>query len=70
MVGIELVNQTSESLFVWINGITYDLDPYELKTLNFKEAEIQYFAAAPSIFPVFGTEVLQHGYSYTWKFGL
>ena len=69
-IQIELYNRTNEDLFIWINGISYDLEPREIKTLQFDDNEIHYFAAAKGIFPVYGLESLMKGYTYKWDFRL
>jgi hypothetical protein len=69
-VEIELVNGTGSTLFVWINKISYDLDPHEKKVLVLEGEEIIYFSSAPGLFPVFGKEILQRGNTYKWKFSL
>ena len=67
---IELINGTAKTLFVWINSITYFLDPYEKKVLVFDNEDITFFSSAPDLFPVFGKEVLKKGQVYRWKFSL
>lgn len=67
---IELLNQTSHSLYLWINNITYNLAPFEMKVLILNTEEITYFSSAPGMFPVFGKEILKKGNSYRWKFWL
>jgi hypothetical protein len=67
-VEIELINSTTQTLFVWINKFSYDLSPYEKKVLVMDDEDILYFSSAPGLFPVFGKEVLQKGNVYVWKF--
>ena len=67
---IELINGTAKTLFVWINNITYFLDPYEKKVLVLDTEDITFFSSAPELFPVFGKEVLKKGQVYRWKFSL
>jgi uncharacterized protein YgiM (DUF1202 family) len=69
-IGIELINRTEHSLFIWINRKTYKLDPYERKELVLNDEEIIYFSSAPGLYPVFGKEVLKKGFSYKWDFTL
>lgn len=69
-VEMELVNQTSKSLYVWINGNSYSLSPFEKKVLIMNSEEIIYFSSAPGLFPVFGKENLTKGKSYRWSFSL
>jgi hypothetical protein len=51
-VEIDLVNRTKEKLFIWMNGIVYNLGPYEKKSLEFNNGDVKYFAAAKNIFPI------------------
>jgi len=69
-VEISLINHTDNTLFVWINKISYDLYPHEKKVLLFYSEEIIYFASAPGLFPVFGKEILKKGNMYFWDFTL
>ena len=69
-IEIELINGTGNTLFVWLNKISYDLDPHEKKVLILDEEEVIYFSSAPGLFPVFGKEILQKGNIYKWKFSL
>lgn len=69
-VEIELINQTSKSLFVWINRISYNLMPFEKKVLIMSTEEIIFFSSAPGLFPVFGKEILKKGNTYRWSFSL
>ena len=69
-IQIELYNKTNDDLFVWINGISYNLEPREVKILQFDDQKINYFAAAKGIFPVYGYESLMKGYTYKWDFKL
>jgi uncharacterized protein YgiM (DUF1202 family) len=67
-VEIELINQTSKNLFVWINRNIYSLSAYEKKVLVMDTEEIIFFSSAPGLFPVFGKEVLKKGNTYRWNF--
>ena len=69
-VEIELINQTSNTLFIWINRNTYNLVPFEKKVLMMNTEDIVFFSSAPGLFPVFGKEVLKKGSSYRWNFSL
>ena len=69
-VEMELVNQTAKSLYIWINGNSYFLSPFEKKVLIMNSEEIIYFSSAPGLFPVFGKENLAKGKSYRWNFSL
>jgi hypothetical protein len=69
-VGIELINRTDHSLFVWINKNVYNLAPHEKKELIFSDEDIIYFSSAPGLYPVFGREVLKKGTSYKLDFSL
>jgi hypothetical protein len=69
-VGIELVNRTNHPLFIWINKMTYHLEPFEKKDLVFGEEDIIYFSSSPGLFPVFGREILKKGFKYKWNFTL
>jgi uncharacterized protein YgiM (DUF1202 family) len=69
-VEIELINQTSKTLFVWINRNTYNLSPYEKKILEMDTEDIMFFSSAPGLFPVFGKEILKKGSTYKWDFTL
>ncbi len=69
-IEIDLVNQTSKTLFVWINKNTYNLLPFEKKVLDLNTEEITFFSSAPGLFPVFGKEILKKGSSYRWNFSL
>jgi hypothetical protein len=69
-IGIELINRTRHSLFIWINKNIYSLAPYEKKDLVFNDEEITYFSSAPGLYPVFGREILKKGCSYKWDFTL
>lgn len=69
-IEIEMLNQTSLTLYVWINQISYNLSPFEKKTLVLGNGEIVYFSSAPGMFPVFGREILKKGNSYRWNFSL
>lgn len=70
IIEIDLTNRTSMNLFVWMNGITYRLGPYEKKVLELTDGKIKYFAAAKGIFPIYGFEELLNGYTYKWEFKL
>jgi len=69
-IAIELINRTDHSLFIWINRNIYNLAPHEKKDLIFTDEEITYFSSAPSLYPVFGREILKKGNSYKWNFAL
>jgi uncharacterized protein YgiM (DUF1202 family) len=69
-IGIELINRTEHSLFVWINRNICFLAPHEKKDLVFTDEEITYFSSAPGLYPVFGREILKKGYTYKWDFTL
>jgi hypothetical protein len=69
-IGIELINRTNHSLFVWINKNIYNLVPHEKKELIFNDEEIIYFSSAPGLYPVFGREILKKGNNYQWNFNL
>jgi uncharacterized protein YgiM (DUF1202 family) len=69
-VEIELLNQTSKTLFVWINRNTYSLSAYEKKVLVMDVEDIMFFSSAPGLFPVFGKEILKKGNTYSWSFTL
>lgn len=69
-VEMELVNQTSKTLFTWINGNSYRLDPFEKKVLILDVEEIIYFSSAPGLYPVFGKESLAKGKTYRWNFSI
>jgi uncharacterized protein YgiM (DUF1202 family) len=67
---IEMVNQTSQTLYVWINKNSYNLVPFEKKVLIMGTEEIVYFSSAPGMFPVFGKETLKKGNTYRLNFSL
>lgn len=69
-VEIELINQTSKDLFVWINRHIYNLSAYEKKVLVMDTEEIIFFSSAPGLFPVFGKEILKKGNTYRWHFDI
>ncbi len=69
-IEMELVNQTSQTLFTWINGYSYRLDPFEKKVLVLGSEEVIYFSSAPGLYPVFGKESLAKGKTYRWNFSL
>lgn len=69
-VEIELINHTSETLYIWINRNTYNLSPFEKKILLMNTEDITFFSSAPGLFPVFGKEILKKGSSYRWNFSL
>jgi uncharacterized protein YgiM (DUF1202 family) len=69
-VEIDMINQTSETLYVWINGNTYNLFPFEKKVLLMTVEEITFFSSAPGLFPVFGKEILKKGNTYRWNFSM
>jgi hypothetical protein len=69
-IGIELINKTDHSLFIWINKNIYNLPPHEKKDLIFTDEEITYFSSGPGLYPVFGRETLKKGNSYKWNFTL
>ena len=69
-IEVELINKTSNTLFVWINKITYSLVPFEKKCLVLPSEDITFFSSAPGLFPVFGKEVLMKGSLYRWVFTL
>lgn len=69
-VEIELINQTSKNLFVWINRHIYNLSAYEKKVLVMDTEEIIFFSSAPGLFPAFGKEVLKKGNTYRWHFSI
>lgn len=67
-VEIEMINQTSSSLYVWINSNSYNLSPFEKKVLVMNTEDITFFSSAPGLFPVFGKEILKKGSTYRWNF--
>jgi hypothetical protein len=69
---IELIfiNKTISQLFVWVNGISYKLSPYEKKSIVLDEVDIKYFCSAPGLFPVFGIENLVKGNTYRFDVSL
>ncbi len=69
-VEINMINRTSETLYVWINGNTYNLFPFEKKVLLMNVEEITFFSSAPGLFPVFGKEILKKGSAYRWNFSI
>ena len=69
-VEIDMVNQTTETLYVWINGNTYNLFAFEKKVLVMNMEDITFFSSAPGLFPIFGREVLKKGNTYRWSFSL
>ena len=69
-VEIEMINHTSETLYIWINRNTYNLSPFEKKVLLMNTEDISFFSSAPGLFPVFGKEILKKGCSYRWNFSL
>ena len=69
-VEIEMINQTSEILYIWINRNSYNLSPFEKKVLLMNTEDITFFSSAPGLFPVFGKEILKKGNSYRWNFSL
>jgi uncharacterized protein YgiM (DUF1202 family) len=69
-IEIELVNQTSKTLYVWINKNTYNIYPFEKKVLVMNTEDILFFSSAPGLYPVFGREILKKGNSYRWNFTL
>lgn len=69
-IELEILNKTSQSLYVWINRNSYILSPFEKKVLILDNEEIVYFSSAPGMFPVFGKENLKKGNSYRWSFSL
>jgi len=64
---IELLNKTSQALYVWINRNSYNLSPFEKKVLVMDTEEIIYFSSAPGMFPVFGKEILKKGNSFSFS---
>jgi uncharacterized protein YgiM (DUF1202 family) len=69
-IEIELLNQTSQTLYLWLNRNSYNLSPFEKKVLILDTEEIVYFSSAPGKFPVFGKEILKKGNTYRWNFSL
>jgi uncharacterized protein YgiM (DUF1202 family) len=69
-IEIELINETSKTLFVWINKNSYKLSPFEKKVLVMNTEEITFFSSAPGLYPIFGREVLKKGNTYRWNFSL
>ncbi len=69
-VEIELLNQTSNPLYVWINTNSYNLSPFEKKVLIMDKEDVTFFSSAPGLFPVFGKEILKKGSTYRWNFSL
>jgi uncharacterized protein YgiM (DUF1202 family) len=69
-IEIELINQTSKTLFVWINKNSYKLSPFEKKVLVMNMEEITFFSSAPGLYPIFGKEILHKGSTYRWNFSL
>ncbi len=69
-VEIEMINQTSETLYIWINSNSYSLSPFEKKVLLMNKEDITFFSSAPGLFPVFGKEILEKGNTYRWNFSL
>lgn len=69
-IELELINQTSKMLFVWINKNSYKLSPFEKKVLVLDTEDITFFTSARGLFPIFGKEILQKGSTYRWNFSL
>jgi len=69
-VEIEMINHTSEALYIWINSNSYSLSPFEKKVLLMNTEDITFFSSAPGLFPVFGKEILKKGSTYLWNFSL
>jgi len=69
-VEIEMINQTTKALYIWVNSVSYSLSPYEKKVLIMDREDITFFSSAPGLFPAFGKEVLKKGNSYRWNFTL
>jgi len=69
-VEIEMINHTSNTLYIWINSNAYNLSPFEKKVLVMNMEDITFFSSAPGLFPVFGKEILKKGSSYRWNFSL
>ncbi len=66
-VEVVLVNRTDRALYVWLNGFSYHMDPFEKKSLVFPTLEFTYFCSAPGFFPVMGKERVNKGSLYTWE---
>ena len=66
-VEIEIINHTSKTLYIWINSNTYNLFPFEKKSLVMDTEDIVFFSSAPGLFPVFGKEILKRGSTYQWN---
>ncbi len=69
-ITLELINNTGQSLYLWINRNSYSLDPHEKKGLVYNDEEIVYFSSAPGLYPVFGREILKKGSTYKFDFTL
>lgn len=69
-VEIEMINQTTKTLYIWINSVSYSLSPFEKKVLIMDNEDITFFSSAPGLFPAFGKEILKKGNCYRWNFTL
>ena len=66
--GKDVYKRQTHVLFVWINQISYNIEPREKKILILEDEEVIYFTSTPGLFPVFGKEILELGGKYVWKF--
>ncbi len=67
-VNVVLINRFQSPLFIWLNGVWYQLQSRQRLSLVFDEALITYFSSTPGKFPVYGSVTLEMGNTYFWNF--
>jgi hypothetical protein len=65
---LSVTNNTSLTLTLKLNEITYSFSPGETKKLSVSPGTYEYRASAPGVIPDFGSERIQSSTSYTWSF--
>ncbi len=65
---LNVTNNTSITLTLKLNDITYSFNPRETKVISVSPGNYKYRASAPGVIPDIGAENIQSGTSYSWTF--
>ena len=65
---LKIYNNTSRTLTLKMNDVTYTFSPQERRTLTVGSGRYEYRASAPGVIPDIGLEFLDSRTSYSWEF--
>lgn len=65
---LNVFNNTSKTLTLKLNSITYSFSPREKRTINVYPGIYEYRASAPGVIPDYGSETIESNVIYDWEF--